>query len=440
MSKPQLFTTGAILNSAPGVNGNPFADFQTQPPDDANRDSRHYFESVAATTEVNRNLYQFEPQALEMLAEGFKSGKTLTINHEKGQKSYIGTLDNALGYGATVDAVYLDGKLYVASYISLNKTYPKGPFGTSEELRDAVVDGFVNSVSQSVFGLKARCSACNLSYPESYRDYENENTCRHYRGQQVILEENGEKIVKTVHVIIEAAEAIELSLVQMGADRGSGITKKSINLSLSDFVDEDRYNFLFGNNTQPTNGGTPDMSAEIIQALTTRAETAERNLASITTEKTVLENQSTTLTAEKTILESQSTALTAEKTALESQVKILTAERDTLKESVASKEKEISSIKQVATENELVIADGQAAREQYEKEYLEAYVAAIGDDCTSEDEELQKETCKSFSIEVLKKKTEGLKKSAAANYPPGKSVQEGGSDPSDADASYPLGV
>ena len=416
MSNPKLFTTGAILNSVPGSHDNTFADFQTQPPADENNENRHYFESVAGTLEVNRNLYQFELQALEMLAVGFKAGKTLTINHEKGQKSYFGGSESALGYGATVDAVVMDGKLYVAAYISLNKTYPKGPFGTSEELRDAITDGFVNSVSQSVFETKSRCSVCSLPYPKNYHEYDNDNACRHYRGQQVIMEENGEKVVKPVHIIVEAAEAIELSLVQMGADRGTGIIKKTINLSLNDFVDEERFNFLNNLNNQPPNGGPPDMSIEAIQA---------KLDASI---------------AEKTALESQIAALTAEKTALESQVNMVTTERDTLKESVTAKDTEISGLKQVATDSELVIADGKAAREGYEKEYLKAYVAAIGDDCTDDDEALQKETCKSFSIEVLKKKTAGLKKSAAANYPSGKIVKSGGSGEDEEKALYPIGV
>ena len=291
MENQKVFVTGPIINSAIGKDEDPFVDFQTNPPAEENNEKRHYLEAVAATTGINRNLYQFEPQALQMIASGFKQRKTLTINHEKGHFS------NVLGFGATVDAIVIDDKLYVAAYISLGKTYPQGPFGDSEQLRDGITDGFIDSVSQSAFPLKAKCSVCNLAYPTMRSEYSSDNVCRHYRGQQVIVEENGERVVKTVHVIIQQAEAIELSLVQMGADRGTGITKKAINLSLNDFVDDERFEFLYGDdeqkqrllegsNPQPNNSGgdpplnnnlegEPEMSQETIQALQTRAETAE---------------------------------------------------------------------------------------------------------------------------------------------------------------------
>ena len=60
---------------------------------------------------------------------------------------------------------------------------------------------------------------------------------------------------------------------------------------------------------------------------------------------------------------------------------------------------------------------------------FQLFVAAVGDDCTPADEELQQETAKSFSIEVLKKKTAGLKKAAVDNYPDGKKVTEEGKKP-----------
>ena len=472
MENQKVFVTGAIINSAIGKDEDPFVDFQTNPPAEENNEKRHYFESVAATTAINRNLYQFEPQALQMIASGFKQRKTLTINHEKGHFS------NVLGFGATVDAIVVDDKLYVAAYVALGKTYPQGPFGDSEELVDGITDGFIDSVSQSAFPLKAKCSVCNLAYPTMRSEYSSDNVCRHYRGQQVIVEENGERVVKTVHVIIQQAEAIELSFVQMGADRGTGVTKKAINLSLNDFVDDERFEFLYGDdeqkqrllegsNPQPNNSGgdpplnnnlegEPEMSQETIQALQTRAETAETNAAKLQTELNSANGQVAVLTSQKDAVNSQVSSLETEKDAFQAQVDSANNEKDIVKqqldsanESIKEKDKEITTLKQEAAENELVISDGKAARVEYEKEYVSAFVAAVGDDCTPADEELQQETAKSFSIEVLKKKTAGLKKAAVDNYPDGKKVTEEGKKPeeekkpeekSGKDTPYPIGV
>ena len=467
MENQKIFVTGAIINSVIQPGDDPFVNFQTNPPVEEGNDKRHFLEVVAATTAVNRNLYQFQPQALQMIAADFKKRKTLTINHEKG---IFGS--NVLGFGATVDAIFIDGKLYVSAYISLGKTYPNGPFGNSEQLRDGIIDGFIDSCSQSAYPLKAKCSVCDLPYPMMRSHYNNsENVCKHYRGQQVIIGEGEQKTVKTVHVIIEEAEAIELSLVQMGADRGTGITKKAINMSLNDFVDKERFDFLYGNENQDdepqpndsTNNnseGDIEMDQAAIQALKTRAETAEAGLVetqnkldSANSQVAVLESQKDAVEAQKTAVNSQVSSLTTEKEALQTQIDSLTKERDLVQEqldstagSVKEKDKEISTLKQEAAENELVISDGKAAREGYEKDYVSSYVAAVGDDCTSEDEELQKETAKSFSIETLKKKTEGFNKVAADNFPDGKKVDKEGKKPEEeeeeeeSNEAYPRGV
>ena len=481
-SQQKVFVTGPILDNVVIEGDDPFANFQTNPPKNGNENLRHYFEVVAATTEVNRNLYQFEPKALRMLARGFKGMITLTINHEKGY------YDNTLGFGATVDAVFVDEKLYVAAYISLNKTYPKGPFGNSEELRDGIIDGFINSVSQSVFALKSICSVCKLPYPQHYRDYENESICRHYRGQQVIMEEKGQKVVKTVHIIVQEAEPIELSLVQMGADRGNGMAKKAINLSLNDFVDEERLNFLHGDESQrghipeepenpptdsgddspvsdeggeeptdltdsgeeptdPNNQGEPEMSNEALKSMQTRAETAETNATNLQEELDKVKGEKAVIESQSSAHESKISSLEAEKTALETQVTSANNERDTIKTQldsanagVKTKDTELATLKQSAADNEIVIADGISAREQYEKDYVDAYVGAVGDDCSDEDRELQVETAKSFSIEVLKKKTKGFEKAKASNYPDGKIVTPEGGSPTPEAKSYPIGV
>ena len=464
MKQSSIFVTGAIINSAKDSNDDPFINFQMKPPDDGNAGKRHYFEAMVATTEINRNFYQFEEKALEMIAIGFKERKTLTINHDKG--IYGGKV---LGYGATVDAVVNNKKLYVLAYISLGKTYPEGHFGTSEQLRDGVLDGFINSVSQSCRALKSKCSVCNMPYPQDYRHYDYDNMCRHYRGQQVIIEKNDEKIVEIVNVVVEEAEAVELSFVQEGADRESGITEKEINLSLNDFIDEERRNYLHDNknsaisskidnnkSTIQSNEGESEMSQETLNVLTSRAETAERDLAETRLKITTVEGEKVVIESQMKALETQVSSLEAEKTALGTQVDSANAERDRVNKqletnntTIESKDKEITDLKQEAIDNKVVIADGKSAREEHEKAYVSAYVTAVGDDCTTEDEELQKETCKSFSIEVLKKKTAGLEKAADTNYPKegtntskdkAKKPTGKNDDDSEEASSYPIGV
>ena len=421
----KLYSSGIVLKD--------IVDFQSG---DQDQESRHYFEVIAATTDLNRNLYEFTPDALKMLAEDFKSNKTLTINHEKGY------FDNTLGIGATVDASYRAGKLRVVSYISMNKTYPKGPFANSEELRDGIVDGFIDSVSQSCYVNKATCSVCKKPYTMSYYS-QNDDTCKHYRGQEVIVEEDGEKIVKTVHVIVHEAEAVELSLVQMGADRSAKVSKKAVDFSVDDFIDVERYKLL--NQLTPSEGGNnledSKMSAELIQTLTSRAEAAEKTVADLRVEVETTRSEKAVLESQNMATKAQVASLSTEKAALQSQIDSLTTERDQLKTQVEKKDAEISTLTEDAIANKVIIADGKAARENYEKEYVNAYVAAIGDDCTDEDRELQEETCKSFSIEVLKRRTEGFKKAAASNYPSGKAVKTGDDgDDDDNTESYPIGI
>ena len=443
--KNLIHVPSLIISSAAEDADDPFINFQTNPPAEE-LTTRHYFESIAATTEVNQNLYEFLPEALEMISEGFKQRKMLTINHDKGLWS------NTVGYGATVDAVVVDNKLYVASYLSLNKTYPRGPFGSSEELRDGIVDGFIANVSQSVTAQKARCSVCGQPYPVSSRDYYNESYCRHYRGQQLIVVENGKEVIKTVHVIIEAATATELSIVGIPADTGSGITKKQINFSLSDFFDEDRFNHLYGEGSPPPIESNPEgidtgidpskqddkdkgekqVSNETLNAMKERAETAEQNAARLRVEAETAKSEKVAIESQMTVKEAELKSAAVEKASLQTQVEALTTERDALKSQAEQKDKDIESkdakiqkLEQEALENKVVIADGIAARKKYEEAYLDAYVAAMGDACTEEDRELQAETAKAFPMEVLEKKTEGFLKSAGKNYPTGKTVNSG---------------
>ena len=323
-----------ILNSS--VEGDkPFVDFQTEPtaPSEVERSKRHYFESVVITPGVNRNMFEVTPEAMIMAMKGYKSGKPLSINHDKGYWT------NTLGYGMTVDAVIVDGKLYVASYLALEKTYPQGPLGTSEELRDGIVDGYIGNVSQSLTPIKARCSVDGLPYPFTLSDYEMDGVCQHYRGENVIVEENNRKVIKTVHIIIEKCEAQELSLVMLPADEGSGINRPTINFSINDFVDTERMIFLSkpedgsdgedpenGEPVEPTPAIEPEgdtivsITQEQFNAVQQRATTAETQIANLTVEASTAKAESVRLEGEVKTVEAEKKTTEAEKATLQAKL------------------------------------------------------------------------------------------------------------------------
>lgn len=92
-------------------------------------------------------------------------------------------------------------------------------------------------------------------------------------------------------------------------------------------------------------------------------------------------------------------------------------------------------------ENKVAIADGLAVRSQFEQAYVDAYVAAVGDACTDDMKTQQAEVAKSFSIDILKQKTEGFRDAAKINYPAGKVIKPTDSGDAGADPeAYPIGV
>ena len=468
MSKPKeksiVQIPSLIANSA--VEGDsPFVDFQTNPPE-TDTATRHYFESIPITLGANRNSFDVTEKAMKMVAKGYKEGRPLTINHDKGNWT------NTLGYGATVDAVVKDGKLYVASYVALNKTYPQGPFGTSEELRDGIIDGFVNSVSQSIMPLKAKCSVDGLPYPMSYAEYDMEGYCRHFRGQTVVVVEDDVKRIETVIIIIEEAEATELSLVMIPADEGSGIVRPKINFSIDDFIDEQRMEFLSEgaddkiSAPKPINPGVGDpppnpeegvtpvsITQEQLTAMETRAVTAETEKTTLTVglnaskaDVVRLEGETKTADAEKRTVEAEKAALQAQLDASESKVALLEAADKLQKDESAKKDTRIQTLESTAQENEIVIKDGKEAREAIVEEYATAFAKAVGTDCTEAMKDQQREVAKSFDISILTKKIEGFEEAAKVNFPPGKVVTKAaasagtGEGGGNGGTGYPTGV
>lgn len=435
---PSLILTSQNIEDA----NNPFLDFQVdvEEPTQQEREGRHYFESCVITPGVNRNLFEVTPEAMEMVAVGYSGGCPLSINHDKG--GGIFSESNTLGYGKTVAAKVIDGKLYVVSYLALNKTYPNGPFGNAEELRDGIVDGFVGNVSQSLRPLEASCSVCQKPYPLSYDQYESPGYCQHYRGEQVILKDDeGNKTLETVHIVVEKAEAVELSLVMIPADEGSGITKPIINFSLNDFIDETRMKFLAGGdpgpniepkpNTGDPKGGNPvsTITQEQFNAMQQRASTAEAQVATLNASATQhaaeiarLEGEVNTAKAEVKTAEAQKSELQAKLDAAEAKVSNLEAAAEIAKKDLEAKETRITKLETEANDNKIVIEDGKAARESIIERFADAYAAAVGDECTEAMKEEQREVAKSLSIEILEKKIAGFKATAKVNYPSGKQV------------------
>lgn len=452
----------------------PFVDFQVQfpGPSEEERAMRHYFESAVITPGVNRNMFEVTPEAMQMVGEGYAAGCPLSINHDKG------SWDNTLGYGQTVGSAIIDGTLYVVAYLALDKTLPKGPFGSSNEIRDGIIDGFIGNVSQSIRPLKAKCSVCDLPYPMSYSDYEIEGYCRHYRGEQVVVEENGVKTVEIVYIIVEEAEAVELSLVMLPADEGSNISKPVINFSLNDFIDENRMKYLSNpeNNPDPeklgeansTNEGgtTVSITQEQLNAALTRASNAEAQVATLNAEVSTAKAESTRLESEITRLQGEVNTSKAEKltveaekataeakfSAEEAKVTKLEAEAKVSKDESDKKDARITELETEAKENEIVIKDGQEAREAIIERYADAYATAVGDSCTDEMKEAQRDIAKSFSIKTLEEKIEKFEASAVENFEGGggRNVTSNGAPPkknggknTEEEAnkkSYPVGI
>lgn len=446
----------SVISASAVESDNPFVDFQLQPPDQ-NNEKRHYVEAIVITEGVNQNMFEVLPEAMEMVAEGYKNGKPLSINHDKGNWT------NTLGYGATVDAEVIDSKLHVLFYLALDKTYPQGPFGSSKELRDAIIDGFVGNVSQSIMPKKAKCSVCDKRYPLNWDEYDMEGICRHYRGQHVIVEDDeGNQNVEIVHIIVEEADAVELSLVMIPADKGSRINRPVVNsfldFSVDNIIDEQRRQYLCGpaisassqsdpdpipnpsdNSGDPNKGGTPvSITQEQLDAMQKRAVDAESKNTTLQVElnsakesATKLEGEKSTAQAEKATVEAEKATLQAKLEAEEAKVKLLEAGKELQDKEVEKKDARIQELEKEAKENAIVIKDGKEARASKIEEFVDAYAKAVGDDCTEDMKEAQREVAKSLTIEQIDKKVEGFLATAKVNFPPGSAIQGGNGNDDD---------
>ena len=253
-----LINRGPILSFS-------ITDFQTAPP--SQNDNRHYFEAIAATLKPNDNFYQFTEKSLGQMRQGYRSGLTLTVNHDK---------YHSVGLGETSDAAIENAKLYVQAYIKKGLTFPEGPLGTSEQYIDSILDGFLKNVSVSVVPLKLTCSICG----NDYRDYE---SCRHIRGMEYVIGEGSNRRVKTAIVIIEEAKARELSLVQVGADPQASIVKKAVNLYHDGAIDKDKLEAIAAHESENTDLSMLNEKFHLINSSADLSDPPDSNQADQTT-------------------------------------------------------------------------------------------------------------------------------------------------------------
>ena len=419
------------------------ADFQTKAP--PKNDERYYFECIGAHADTpNRNFYQFTGDAVEQMRSDYEAGKTLTVNHAKGQSGFFSAEGGTgVGLGQTTESVVKEKELYIQAYIKKGLTFPQGALGTSDEFIDAIRDGFLNSVSVSVMVNSGICSICN----NNYRDYKQ---CTHMRGAEYIVGEGENKRIETAVVIIKDLTTLELSLVQEGADPKALVTRKAFSLHSDGYISQNQYNAIQDEYKDKSPSNMPDLSL----ASTDKGDSimTPEEIKALQDEKTALQKENSTLRIEASTLQTDISAARTENATLQTDKSRLELEKANLEQKVATHEATIQASQQKVSElekdiadNAQIIADGKQARKVAEEAYLTAYVQAQGNDCSTEDRERQANFAKRLSIDDLNKDALSYQEQAKLRYPTGRQTGEP-TDDSNSDNSagqqkgVPLGV
>lgn len=376
------------------------------------KNKRFGIEILALQTNTpNGQNFIFMPEAMPMVAAGYQLRKPLLINHVKSGKE--------LGVGHTLDAVYDEssGNLIVLSYISRGKTTPNGPFGDTDELIEAIEDGFVRDASAAGLVKKQRCSICKKDGPNDpwawlfgFGNDPEDDSCKHIRGREYKIKDTA-GVIKEVVAIAEILEfePWELSLAWAGADDNSRIVNRDVEVNMfsnnpNDFINNlteeqivqftnQRRTFSLPNN--PEVEGDPSMSVETLQA-----------------EKTALEAQVSAKDTEIAALKQTNAALEA---------------------SVTQKDTEIADLKAEKVKNEQAIADGEFAREKAIDACVEAFAKTEPDTPEAElkpKEDAERKSIETLSLEQISARAEGYESYAKKMYPNGRSTSdEGGEAP-----------
>ena len=373
-----------LISAVPTITGieafNNFQlDMQEQMGDEPDK-NRFYLEYLAMTNIVNRNSIQVTEQALQMMGVQYSQGLPLTINHMKGLR------DDALGIGQTVAGEVRNGSLFLRMYIAKNKTYNFTMLGGSNELIDAIIDGYIKNGSTSIIPIKATCSVCKSEIDGRFG-------CETHPKGRPMLVTNDAGLQETVipYIIVHEAEAIEFSITMLSADKNSKVTMKNLNMHLDNFLDLETYNSIFDNNPRPEKPNTEPQGGIDV--------TPE--------EKAALEAQ----------LKAERTRADANQSVIDSQLM-----------QINSQKAELEKLRKEASENSVLIEDGRAARKEFVEAYIKEFNASEGDAATPELEQQQRELCVNFTLDKIKRDTESLRKVNKKRYPDGNVLGDGEED------------
>ena len=228
---------------------------------DSEKDKSRYYFSVDAcqTQEPNDQHYLFMPDSVESTIAGYSDGQPLMVNH------HTWGIDG-LGFGATVGGEYNDPAIVITGYIALGFGTPSGPFMNTDELAQAVEEGFVKSVSVHGKVLEAECSICGNDYDSRYYgryyDYNDSETCNHVRGFKYPVKQGDDEVLEMCIVKIKKFEPQELSFVWNGSDDNAKVRDMDMAMAALSGVpyDVEKRDWLLTASREPTtnpqNGGT----------------------------------------------------------------------------------------------------------------------------------------------------------------------------------------
>lgn len=394
------------LNFISTIRSTDTANFQTElSAEPSIKEKRYYMEILAAQVKFpNSQAYQFTPESMPYMVAGYKEGLTLFVNHYKEK--------NAVGFGETTDAIFDGTSLIVQAYISRGKKTPEGPFGDTDELIDAVEEGFLKDASVGIIPEKISCSICSKPGPLSplsllFGDVD-PTGCQHIRGEKYqIKSETGMVTEQIAIALIEKSIPLELSLAWDGADdlarvinRNADVVNYSNPLSNltaaqhAQILNFTRYNNSTGFSFPTFTEGGSDMTPEQIAAIKAEKEAAEAKAAAKDTEIAALKQSS-----------------------------------EAFQTQLAEKDTKIAELEAQLADSAAQIADGETAREKAIESGVEAFTKANPD---MKQEELtaaiekHKEFLNTLSLEQMLANTAGYESFAQKLYPEGRKTKDGG--------------
>lgn len=398
----------------------------SQPKED---DSRYYFEAIGASLDPNNNYFQFTRKSLGQMRDGYKKGLPLSVNHDR---------RDGLGIGQTSAAEVSDGLLYVQAYIHKNINYRSGPFQTGQDYANAVADGYVKNVSVSAYSSEAVCSVCG----NDWRDY---RACQHWPGQDYTVGEGADKRVVTMIVVIKEAEPLELSLVQIGAERKASITRRASNFFFqdTDFVAEneleaakkDHQPSSVDDETNQEGATTMDFEAKVREL--------EAEISALQADKSKAESECVNLNLTNANLETDKTTLTTRIETLERQNEAFDNRIKEMEKVETGHIEEIQSLKSEVEANRQLAEDGQHLRAGLEQEYVKQYGRLKGENFPQKEKDRKLEAAKQMTVEDLINMAKNYKEDADQLHPAGRQTTDGDpaeASPTDTDEYRPIGL